>query len=1136
MSDDGLPSKMEWDRLFEKETSFIHVSVGSLPLDRRTPDGVMSEILIKLCADDKALMEMVLIKFERSNNYAATWKEMKPLFMASGEKRGIVIVLDGIERIVDCQWVPLVDAFTEFRDWPREGTAKVILCSLALPELSQRFRRDLDIEITPETIYGDLHLLTERYVERISRHHGIDSIDDVMKDKIRRMFENGPQGDCLWKDCIQEFLSHNCNKQEMEAVLSKPLMSVQEIYFKMLLKLEDLDATWKALAYQTLALLICARRPYDMEELLIALAVETDRDELRPRKLLTQPRRVLTSLLGPLIRFRTRIVAGGIGTTETRMVTLRHETVYDFLLQQRPGLCFPLRLEECHLLAAKKCIAYLSLDRFATTKGCPYPRGRGWQNHAEPEDIYLRYAAPHFWEHVMDSGDLGIDMSRELIPALENLLQSPQILSWLDYIHINTGAERIEFAKQLKLAVESLDEWHNGLGERLGKWIRNPKLREKGSIVEVVRRWRAELLGVINRSIEQEEDMLYEVAVVRPRTYGGYGECNSSACSISSDISNFSLPRILGSYFPTLATAPRDRESTRFSRAPSFFPPSSPGSPTTPSPRRISFDYDELESDDEEEYLPKPPVTSNKRMTRSTATLSRLMVRKPVPGTASECCSVRGSVRSPSMISSMHGFQEQFATMSTVSAIVPPVPPVQPVPAATLAKKRMTRVRETRIPTGVPETLAEEDGEVEPAEKEAVPPVPPMPPMPSMPSMPTVKRVTIADEKQVYELESPAEVRNESTKTPLPQPATSNPPPFKLQATSGPLSPPQSVAGTPSSSRKSSIDSTVSHTSIGSKRSVIEPGPGQILNKDARVSSVIDPAMWDFPLLTSKSGAPPTPGSPQLGMLGSLTSPPLSGTWSQMPLPLSLRAGYQSYHTLPRPLTVQLTDKNHMAQLQLLSPKPLNIADKSLPPPPGSQIQHPQPLTIRRAAEPVPPAPPIPMFTPIPEQKPPPAPQTPLPRRPDELPGGMVISSPMPPLPTGRSFHVPGPSAGPSEISITPPFSPLRITNPDLPSPAEPLCSPRKLSNASTDSAISTGSSADSGTSVASAHTRKTMSSTKGSLKRMRNSVRQKGEAIRDNIRERVIVGFNLEKGNGDGAVERSLSQRQSALGIAVVK
>lgn len=522
VTDDGSQSQLEWDSLLEKDVSFVFVSVGDMSRERWNLEGVLAEIIIKLCADDSALMDAVLERMELSNNYIASYDELCSLLRLAGRKRCMMIIIDGIERLENNLWVNLIEVLNDWRDQAREGCVKLIITSTPIPQIYMRLKRDLEVEILPENTYGNMHRLIWNYVERIARHHAIEEWDDIKRDKIRRIFERGPQGNFLWRESFQEFLCHNISMLDLDRHVSSPPHTVDDVYRLVLSNLDALDPHWKALAIQTLALLLSARRLLDLEELLLLLALNADSSPPRFKKLLEQPKRVLISLLGPLIKFRTKIVVGGIGNTETRTVSLRHESAAEFLLANRPGVGFPLNLEECHLIAAKKCIGYLSLERFARTLPYKYPRGKGWQNRAEPQDLLLRYAVPHVWEHVVLAGEAGIN-SKDLYPLIENFLLSPQSLTWLDFLHYNTGADRTDFLKRLKLPCETLDDWHYGMGEDLSSLLRLQKPRERARVSVLLGRWRTDVLKALNVSFKESKLSLREIAVLRGTR--GDGKC-----------------------------------------------------------------------------------------------------------------------------------------------------------------------------------------------------------------------------------------------------------------------------------------------------------------------------------------------------------------------------------------------------------------------------------------------------------------------------------------------------------------------------------------------------------------------------------------------------------------------------------
>lgn len=257
--------------------------------------------------------------------------------------------------------------------------------------------------LRPRDIWNDVHLYVEANLEA---HPRLRQYNPWLKSKIKLALTGSAQGMFRYVYCQIDLLSRlRTPRAVIEALNSLP-PTLDQTYERLLDRIDGEED--RKLAREIFEMLAFSFRPLKLREICEMLQVTPGLSTLDEGKRLTDPSDVL-SICGSFLNFQR----------DTDFVALAHHSVKTYLTSDLPQRVnyFQLSETDAHCTLATKCLAYLSLDAFAS--GAVQPVGRlGERRKQYP--LFL-YAGEHWALHTQALEELG---DHELGEPLWRLLRS----------------------------------------------------------------------------------------------------------------------------------------------------------------------------------------------------------------------------------------------------------------------------------------------------------------------------------------------------------------------------------------------------------------------------------------------------------------------------------------------------------------------------------------------------------------------------------------------------------------------------------------------------------------------------------------------------------------------------------------
>ncbi|KAI0158724.1 NACHT and WD domain-containing protein [Pestalotiopsis sp. NC0098] len=257
---------------------------------------------------------------------------------------------------------------------------------------------------------SDISLLIDR------RIWSIPAKDEEMRGDIRQRIIDKSAGSFLWVDLVLKRLQKAHLSTDVERILNSVPSDMNELYHEILVAISE-DTASRHLAKAILRWVTYASRPITTLELQAAL-------ELDLEDTVNDIERSIAVSCGHLVFVDAQ--------SQVRLV---HQTAREFLTDASVESEFFINKASGHRVLALTCLKYLSGSQMQP------PRSRKLSLGTDPSDRspFVKYAAVCLFDHVSNAGAEG----RELIPDLVRFFESPNVLTWIEYLSQNDALARL---------------------------------------------------------------------------------------------------------------------------------------------------------------------------------------------------------------------------------------------------------------------------------------------------------------------------------------------------------------------------------------------------------------------------------------------------------------------------------------------------------------------------------------------------------------------------------------------------------------------------------------------------------------------------------------------------------------------
>ncbi|KAK6084467.1 hypothetical protein SCUP234_03256 [Seiridium cupressi] len=249
-----------------------------------------------------------------------------------------------------------------------------------------------------------------------SRIRSIPAKDEEMRHDIRQRIIDKSAGSFLWVDLVLTRLQKAQLSADVQRVLSSVPSDMNELYHDILTSMSE-EKTSMQLAKAILRWAACASRPVTAEELHMAL-------ELDLEDTVSDVERSIAVSCGHLVYVDAQ-----------SRVRLVHQTAREFLTNSSVESEFTINKSTGHRILAMTCLKYLTGNEMRA----PRSRKLSVGTEAQTRSPFVQYAAVSLFDHVSNAGEEG----QALIPDLIRFFDSPNVLTWIEYLAENAGLSRL---------------------------------------------------------------------------------------------------------------------------------------------------------------------------------------------------------------------------------------------------------------------------------------------------------------------------------------------------------------------------------------------------------------------------------------------------------------------------------------------------------------------------------------------------------------------------------------------------------------------------------------------------------------------------------------------------------------------
>ncbi|KAK8136214.1 hypothetical protein PG984_004154 [Apiospora sp. TS-2023a] len=249
-----------------------------------------------------------------------------------------------------------------------------------------------------------------------SRIGSIPARDKAMRDEMAHQIEEKSNGCFLWVDLVLGRLLKAQLSTEVRRILQSVPSDMNDLYQDILSSMSEEPAE-RHLAKAILRWTACSSRPMTTQELHAAL-------ELDLEDTVSDVSKSIATSCGHLVyidaQFRVRLV---------------HQTAREFLTDTTINSDFVIKKSTGHRLLASTCLKYLSGNEMRHHKSRKLSVGIATQSRSP----FVDYAAVSLFDHVANA----VEESQDLVPELTRFFESPNVLTWIEYLSANAGLSRL---------------------------------------------------------------------------------------------------------------------------------------------------------------------------------------------------------------------------------------------------------------------------------------------------------------------------------------------------------------------------------------------------------------------------------------------------------------------------------------------------------------------------------------------------------------------------------------------------------------------------------------------------------------------------------------------------------------------
>ena len=261
-------------------------------------------------------------------------------------------------------------------------------------------------QISEEQTKSDIVLYLEANMDQLP------SIDEAAQQNMVATIIQKSSGCFLWVSLILQELRRIHTSAEIRQVLDNVPSDMNELYSRILESMSQAPYG-KLLAKAILTWTVCSTRPLTTDELYHALQFDMEDS-------IDSVERSIVSSCGQLVYIDAQ-----------SRVQIVHQTARDFLLKAASTSEFGIDAKAGHKRLAMTCLRYLSGSEM---KGPKYRKSSA-SNVMKQRCPFVTYACNSFFQHVYHVSSTDDD----ILLALIKFLQSSNVLSWIEYLALNSN-------------------------------------------------------------------------------------------------------------------------------------------------------------------------------------------------------------------------------------------------------------------------------------------------------------------------------------------------------------------------------------------------------------------------------------------------------------------------------------------------------------------------------------------------------------------------------------------------------------------------------------------------------------------------------------------------------------------------
>lgn len=283
----------------------------------------------------------------------------------------------------------------------------------------------------------------------------LPSVNEKGREQIVQRILQKSQGCFLWVSLVFEELRDAHTLRDVERILDEVPSNMNELFARIV---DSMSAAvyGKALAKAIITWTVCAMRPLKTLELdeALRLDLQDSIDNIEAS---------IRSICGHLVYVDAQ--------TYVQMV---HQTARDFLLQASLDSEFHIEEKKGHRRLLFTCLTFLCSDEMKNTRR----RKASTADNCTDRSLFAKYACESFFEHLFRLSWT----DTEVVLAMAKFFDSPNVLSWIEYIATNSDLQRLVAA-----------------GKVMGSFLQGSENSASGDTREIalLRSWATDLIRLV---------------------------------------------------------------------------------------------------------------------------------------------------------------------------------------------------------------------------------------------------------------------------------------------------------------------------------------------------------------------------------------------------------------------------------------------------------------------------------------------------------------------------------------------------------------------------------------------------------------------------------------------------------------